>query len=70
MREMRNAYRILVGKPEEKRTHGRPRHRQKLGNWCSNTWTGFVWLKIGTSLLHTAYTIDACALISILLQFP
>jgi hypothetical protein len=24
---MRNAYNILVGKPEEKRSNGRPRHR-------------------------------------------
>jgi hypothetical protein len=24
---MRNAYKILVGKPEGKRTHARPRHR-------------------------------------------
>jgi hypothetical protein len=27
MREKRNAYRILVGKPEGKRPLGRPRHR-------------------------------------------
>jgi hypothetical protein len=27
MGEKRNAYRILVGKPEEKRPLGRPRHR-------------------------------------------
>jgi hypothetical protein len=25
--EKRSAYRILMGKPEEKRTHGRPKHR-------------------------------------------
>jgi hypothetical protein len=29
MREMRNAYIILVGKSEGKRPLGRPRHRQK-----------------------------------------
>jgi hypothetical protein len=29
--EKRNAYRILVGKPEEKRPLGRPRHR-----WVDN----------------------------------
>jgi hypothetical protein len=28
--EKRNAYRILVGKPEEKRTFGRPRRRWKV----------------------------------------
>jgi hypothetical protein len=27
MRDMRNAYNILVQKPETKRPHGRPRHR-------------------------------------------
>jgi hypothetical protein len=31
MGEKRNAYRILVGKPEGKRTLGRPRHR-----WVDN----------------------------------
>jgi hypothetical protein len=31
MREKRNAYRILVGKPEEKRPLGRPRRR-----WVDN----------------------------------
>jgi hypothetical protein len=31
MGEKRNAYRILVGKPEEKRSLGRPRHR-----WVDN----------------------------------
>jgi hypothetical protein len=29
MGEMRNVYRILVGKPEGKRLLGRPRHRQE-----------------------------------------
>jgi hypothetical protein len=27
MRERRGVYRVLVGKPEGKRTHGRPRRR-------------------------------------------
>jgi hypothetical protein len=55
MGETRNAYRILVGKPEEKRPLGRPRHR-----WVDNIkmdlreigwmlWTGSNWLRIGTS---------------------
>jgi hypothetical protein len=47
MREKRNAYRILVGKPEEKRTLGRPRRR-----WVDNIimnlreigWYGMDWL--------------------------
>jgi hypothetical protein len=47
MGEKRNAYRLLVGKPEEKR----PIHR-----WVDNIrmnlggvmWTGLIWLRIGT----------------------
>jgi hypothetical protein len=48
----RNAYRLLVGKPEGKRLLGRPRCR-----WVDNIrldfgdgvmWTGLVWLRIGT----------------------
>jgi hypothetical protein len=29
MGERRGVYRVLVGKPEGKRQHGRPRHRQE-----------------------------------------
>jgi hypothetical protein len=54
MRENRNAYTILVGKPE--RPLGRPRHR-----WVDNIktdlretgWDGviaLIWLRIGTSV--------------------
>jgi hypothetical protein len=49
-----NAYRILVGKPEGKRSLGRPRH-----GWVDNNkmnlkqdgvaWIGLIWLRIGTS---------------------
>jgi hypothetical protein len=54
MGEKRNAYRILVGRPEGKRPLGRPRCR-----WVDNiqidlrengmVWTGSIWLRIGTS---------------------
>jgi hypothetical protein len=54
MGEKRNVYRLLVGKPEGKRSLGRPRRR-----WIDNIkmglleigvmlWTGLVWLWIGT----------------------
>jgi hypothetical protein len=54
MREKRNEYGLLVGKPEGKRSLGRPRCR-----WVDNIridlievgwlmWTGLVWLRIGT----------------------
>jgi hypothetical protein len=48
--ETRNAYRILVGKPEGKRPLGRPRCR-----WVNNikmdgmVWFGLICLRIGTS---------------------
>jgi hypothetical protein len=55
MGEKKNAYRILVGKPEARRPLGRPRRR-----WVDNikmdlreigwmVWTGSIWLRIGTS---------------------
>jgi hypothetical protein len=39
MGEKRNAYRLLVGKPEGK---------SPLGRWDGVMWTGLVWLRIGT----------------------
>jgi hypothetical protein len=53
----RNAYGILVGKPEGKRPLGRPRHRwvdnikidlREIG-WDGVDWIGLIWLRIGTS---------------------
>jgi hypothetical protein len=49
--EKRNAYRLLVGKPEGRRSLGRPRRR-----WVDNIrmdlgevgWAGLVGLRIGT----------------------
>jgi hypothetical protein len=54
MGERRNAYRLLVGKPEGKRTLARPRRRWvdilgwNLERWNAVKWTGLVWLRIGT----------------------
>jgi hypothetical protein len=57
MGEKKNAYRILVGKPEGKRPLGRPRRRwadnikmylREIG-WDGMVWNGLLWLRIGTS---------------------
>jgi hypothetical protein len=54
MGEKRNAYRILVEKPEIKRPLGRPICRWmdniKMNvRWDVVVWTGLIWLRIGTS---------------------
>jgi hypothetical protein len=54
MGEKRNAYRLLVGKPEGKRPLGRPRCNGWiilgwiLERWDVVMWTGLVWPRIGT----------------------
>jgi hypothetical protein len=55
--EKRNAYRILVAKPEGKRPLGRPRCRWvdnikmdlRVIGWDGVDWIGLTWLRIGTS---------------------
>jgi hypothetical protein len=46
--EKRNAYRLLVGKPEGKRPLGRPKHRWvyniRMNNECCLQGRGFVWV--------------------------
>jgi hypothetical protein len=55
MGEKRNAYRILVGKPERKRPLGTPRLRLvAILKWILErqdgmVWTGLIWPGIGTS---------------------
>ena len=57
MRERRGACKVLVGKYERKRSLEKPKNKredniktdlQEIG-W--ETWTGLIWLRIGTGLL-------------------
>jgi hypothetical protein len=54
MGEERQAYKVLVGKPEGKRPLGRPRRkwedgiRMDLGEIALGVWIGFDWLRTGT----------------------
>jgi hypothetical protein len=51
----RNAYKILLGICEGKRSFGRKLRRRKnniksgLEKWYWKMWIGFIWLKLGTS---------------------
>jgi hypothetical protein len=55
MREGRNMYRVLVGKPEGNRPLERPRRRWEDGikmdfreiGWGGGVWSEFTWLRIG-----------------------
>jgi hypothetical protein len=55
MRKVRNAYKRLVGEPGEKRSLGRCRRgwedniKIDLKEKCGKPWTGFIWVRIGTS---------------------
>jgi hypothetical protein len=56
MGEMRNAYRILVGKYDGKRPHGRPRHR-----WENNIKMGLREIRFGgVDWIHLAQDRDWC----------
>ena len=56
--EKRGAYKVLVGKPDEKRQLGRPSRRWKynikmgLQKWDVGVSTGSSWLKTGTGGGH------------------
>jgi hypothetical protein len=47
MGERRSAHKVLVGKPEGKRSFGRTRRRWQGSKW--REWTGLIWLRIQTS---------------------
>jgi hypothetical protein len=49
MGEKRNAYRILVGKPEGTRPIGIPILKWILERYDGMGWIGLMWLRIGTS---------------------
>jgi hypothetical protein len=53
----RSAHTVLMGKPEVKRPHGRPKQRwednikkdlHKVIWWVGGSWAGLIWLRIGT----------------------
>jgi hypothetical protein len=52
--ERRDAYKVLVGKPEEKRPFGRSKIdgsiilRRIFRKWDVGLWTRLIWLRIGT----------------------
>jgi hypothetical protein len=48
MREEREVYKVLVGKPKGKRPLGTPSHRWKDGIRMDIREIGFGWLRIGT----------------------
>jgi len=56
--ERKGIYKVLLGKPEGKRPHGRPRCRWEddirwiFRKWNLGVWTGSSWLSIGTSSGH------------------
>jgi hypothetical protein len=62
MGERRGVYRVLVGKPERKRPHGRPRHRcddniktssrSGLGGW-GEAEAGLICFRIGKGGRHS-----------------
>jgi hypothetical protein len=50
--QMRNSFKILIGKPEGRRPQGRPRHRWIISKWIlgkegCRVLTGSIWLRIG-----------------------
>ena len=53
MGERRGAYRVLVGKPEGKRSLGKPGIDGRIRKWIFKiwvvwAWTELIWLRIGT----------------------
>ena len=51
MGDGKDAYRVLVGKPEVRRPLGRPRRRWEDVKWIfkksyGEAWTGLIWLRI------------------------
>jgi hypothetical protein len=61
MGEMKNAYKILVGKRDEMRPLGRHRHKWKVSIKVyvkeNGMWIGFLWLRIGYRLRARVNTV-------------
>jgi hypothetical protein len=58
MGERRCVYRVLVGKSEEKTSFGRPRCRREDNiKMDVGAWSGFVWLRIGRTLVNTVVSL-------------
>jgi hypothetical protein len=55
MGKIRNSYKIMVGKPEGRKPLGTSMHRwgdnirMDFREYGGMVWTGFIWLRIGTS---------------------
>jgi hypothetical protein len=57
---MKNSYKLLSRKLEGERPLQRPRHTWNLKIQCVRTWTGFNWLRIGSSGSYSeqSYSLD------------
>jgi hypothetical protein len=58
MGEMKNAYEILIGRPEGKRPFGKPVRRWedniKINLKCHvKMWTGFIWLEVRFTIMNS-----------------
>jgi hypothetical protein len=62
MGEERNVYRVLVGKPEGKRSleDGLKMNLREIV-WGEGVWSAFTWLRIGTIVVNTVMNLQVLA---------